>query len=562
MLDDIVRNLIEAKLAQCIDAGDAENAVQSILRDVHRVLRQATRKWNNGNSDAWFPPELLSTCFSFLPSSELARLMFVSKRWRSIIISEPTFWTRVALTPRSDTTFFHELVRRAGALPLHLTVRGTTPVAELHAYFDRIASLIVYEGFNVPGLEDVLTSSLPRLRSLGLYGRCGAGFERDTITLEIPRTFLSSHPLLQSLHVGVFVLPTACPALRELRDFVGRIDVNNVLTSNIRLLFDLCPKLEALTLGINLRSGDGDLPLLPLRPLPSLSHLALNVPEYIDLAVHLRPIDAHAISHIRVEDFWLGPSTQNFLMEIRSPFNRVSVIAVYVDDIGVDTIDIRIEESPGDDKYVEIAYIGDHYFDDVVPRLRGHPCFENIAILTISHIYISRLFSGSCPALHALQNLEVVAPQLVSSDRTSDLFVGPDGRDLSYSWTDRPELRRFFDMPKRLHRPERYSGPVYRLPALKYLTIKAVLPPAHSDDGEIPYLRLQALCSFLDQHIDPRTPPISRSFSLQNIYIAEDIDSPFFAELSRLFDGIAYSNVCCSALSVGDAATVDGPGQQ
>ncbi|KZV89223.1 hypothetical protein EXIGLDRAFT_771937 [Exidia glandulosa HHB12029] len=542
MLEEAVSTRISAQLLQCNSADDAEQFINSFLLDALCAMRMSAKKWNDQHFNTCLPPEVLCQCFTFLTQDERRTAMCVSHHWRSVIIEEPRFWTRPVLSAESDVAAFHEIVKRAGTLPLHLVVRGAARAAEICQYMHRAVSLDVDGRMNaVPGLDLVLAATAPRLTAMTL--------KEHSVVLTIPQTLLYEQPVLRSLRIDAFILPPQCSALRQLREFDGYLDKDNFETSNIQSLFDLCPELDSLVLRTLLIWIDDSITLLPSRPAPSLSSLSLHIMgDGADLRPHLRRIESHVIPNVSLNISAPGYVNQRYLLERFRSFHSVSIAPSSSEFTpGYEVMDIQVDEDPMVERRSLCLAGISLYVEDMLSFVREDNRFKNVTVLTVWHTLIYTLFSGSCPQLLHLRTLNVVAPHRINSGNDFAAHGDP-GRaklaDLTYPWTHiiSPDEINYgvFDFPLR---PITSLPHTYRFPALCELALYTVHRSPRCVAGDMPYIRLAALCNFLSREIDMNAPPLRRTFLLKDIDIAEPLVSSHCVEIANVFEEITFSNV-------------------
>lgn len=113
------------------------------------AITLAYQEWNFARAAIHrLPVEILAHCWSFLDNvADKVAASRVCTLWRRIVISSPSIWSTLNLCLAPPETYLlllhglHLFLRRAGNLPVRLTVRVSLQGRQIHIRLYRDASL-------------------------------------------------------------------------------------------------------------------------------------------------------------------------------------------------------------------------------------------------------------------------------------------------------------------------------------------------------------------------------------------------------------------------------------
>ncbi|EJD32545.1 hypothetical protein AURDEDRAFT_189132, partial [Auricularia subglabra TFB-10046 SS5] len=217
------------------------------------------------------PVEILARCFFFLPEELFGRLsiLHVSRTWRTTAFSFPETWSviRISQGDPSAHLFLNLVLLNTASYPVDF-------------HFTSSAML----GTSSEDMSLVVAEHLERFRSIAWTASPMDAMPLETeapflehvsgrILFPIASRFLGGVPgRLRSLELDRLCLPRRCPALATLRHLKSSVYARE--SGFLHMLFDICPQLESLDLGMMIK----DPAFQPRGPAPqSLRRLRLEI---------------------------------------------------------------------------------------------------------------------------------------------------------------------------------------------------------------------------------------------------------------------------------------------
>ncbi|EJD50236.1 hypothetical protein AURDEDRAFT_143561 [Auricularia subglabra TFB-10046 SS5] len=212
-----------------------------------QTLCDVLEDWNRDFSSACIPPEVLASCFAFLPLEDRVIASHVSRAWRATVLSFLTLWAdiRVSVSNTKAAALLSMALERSGDLPVDFECLDTQ-----RTYIIRASE---YD------ITRILEMHMHRIRSLRWFGSSEAPcFSRRAPALEVLQcqatgdiqdSFLGRRAgKLRSLQLPMLSFPQSCPALSTLSNFSATVLLPTSQIEQLSHLFSLCPRLEQLTL--------------------------------------------------------------------------------------------------------------------------------------------------------------------------------------------------------------------------------------------------------------------------------------------------------------------------
>ncbi|EJD43671.1 hypothetical protein AURDEDRAFT_125795 [Auricularia subglabra TFB-10046 SS5] len=226
------------------------NVFGLVMETTKRALRDSMSVSNRQSISYRISPEVLASCFAFLPLVDCIRVSHVSRHWRAVAVSCPSLWTEIIMECRSPDCleFLKTILGRARQAPVELKVRSYD--ASMDETCKSILQPHLHHARYIDRTGDLDLESLGIGRALRyLHVRGHSLHPEGSQALEIPEDFLGgSARQLRSIRFQRVRLPRVCPALSTLVALHVADLAKPVDAVSFRYLFELCPRLESLTL--------------------------------------------------------------------------------------------------------------------------------------------------------------------------------------------------------------------------------------------------------------------------------------------------------------------------
>ncbi|EJD36815.1 hypothetical protein AURDEDRAFT_188281 [Auricularia subglabra TFB-10046 SS5] len=279
--DDLYASVHLYLAKQCAGIRSARCAglvVTAALHTIHCAIADFNESWNADSLSLLpsLPNELLIACFERLQACDRLTASRVSRGWRALLLSTPTFWTHIYRPSKMADAVavcrLQNMIQRSGTVLIDVDWLFGSDAGIEDAYLRRIAldelsaSMPRIRSLSIQGddMDLILNAPAPCLQSLELSGRARGG--------RIPASWICREaPMLTTLSIAWLPLPAEFLPLRNIATFTGAFLSRSAHGVSTRALFELFPCLKSLTLyGIN------DATELPGFAPPSLSRIVLS----------------------------------------------------------------------------------------------------------------------------------------------------------------------------------------------------------------------------------------------------------------------------------------------